>query len=160
MNKESDLPLNGKTIVVTRSLEQQAEARLLFQRKGARVLDLPSLIIGTPHNWYILDNDLSELNKFNWIIFSSVNGVNSVEQRLKIIGSSLPLIPKGVKIAAVGRKTADFLEKLKVKVDFVPPKYVADSLIKDFPVIDSSYIPVVNYSHNAERFNLFGLSNH
>ena len=33
-------------------------------------------------------------------------------------------------------------------------------LIKDFPVIDSSYIPVVNYSHNAERFNLFGLSNH
>ncbi len=131
MHSES---LKGKTIVITRSESQQAEARGLFESIGARVLDLPALVIGPPDDLAPLDNALSDLNSFNWIIFSSVNGVQAVEQRLKLIDSSLLSKPKVLKIAAVGRKTAKYLAHIGITCDFVPPEFVADSLIKFFPV--------------------------
>ncbi len=134
MDSESNLPLAGKTIVVTRSQDQQAEARLLFEKEGAKVLDLPALVISPPDEWIALDNSLLDLNNFHWIIFSSVNGVRAVEDRLKLMGSSITDKPKSLKIAAVGRKTSQSLELLGAKPDFVPPQFVADSLIKHFPV--------------------------
>ena len=56
MNLERILPLTGKTVVLTRSQEQQAEARALFENQGARVLDLPALVIGPPDEWTPLDD--------------------------------------------------------------------------------------------------------
>ncbi|WP_269622195.1 uroporphyrinogen-III synthase [Prochlorococcus marinus] len=134
MNTESDLPLTGKTIVITRSQDQQAEARTLFEEKGARVLDLPALIIGPPDNWGFLDNALFELTDFHWIIFSSSNGITAVEKRLQLLGKSLANRPRNLKIACVGRKTAKKLESLNLSPDFVPPEFVAESLIEHFPV--------------------------
>ena len=130
------MPLTGKTVVLTRSQDQQAEARALFENQGARVLDLPALIIGPPDEWAPLDDALQDLENFHWIIFSSSNGVMAVEQRLQLIGTSLSLagLSKSFKVAAVGRKTARLLESLDVTPDFVPPKFSADSLIKHFPV--------------------------
>ncbi len=134
MNLEPTLPLTGKTIVITRSQDQQPEARALFEKQGARVLDLPALVIGPPDDWSPLDDALNDIQNFHWIIFSSSNGVMAVEQRLKLIGTSIALLPKALRVAAVGRKTASFLESLDVIPDFVPPKFSADSLIKHFPV--------------------------
>ncbi len=133
MNFSSPLPLDGKTIIVTRSQDQQAEARKLFENNGAKVLDLPALIIGPPDDWSSLDNALLDLKQFNWIIFSSVNGVKAVEKRLELFGSSLFKKPKSLKIAAVGKKTAYSLQLFGVIPDFVPPQFIADSLIKHFP---------------------------
>jgi len=126
--------LTGKTVIITRAINQQSEARKSLQAAGARVLDLPALEIVPPDNWGPLDDALLDFDSFHWIIFSSVNGVQAVEERLNLKNSSLLHRPRSLKIAAVGRKTADFLQKLEVKVDFVPPKYLADSLIKHFPV--------------------------
>ncbi len=134
MNLEQGVSLSGKTVVITRSQDQQPEARFLFESRGARVLDLPALVIGPPDEWDPLDRALLEIETFNWIIFSSTNGVIAVEKRLQLIGNSLAYISKSIKVAAVGRKTALFLESLDVIPDFVPPKFVADSLIKHFPV--------------------------
>ncbi len=134
MNLESSLPLKGKTVVITRSQDQQAEARSLFEGRGARVLDLPALVIVPPDEWRFLDDSLQEINRFHWIIFSSSNGVMAVEKRLQLIGTSLALLSKSLKIAAVGRKTARLLESLDAIPDFVPPEFVADSLINNFPV--------------------------
>ncbi len=134
MNSDSQLALSGKTIVVTRSQDQQAEARSLFEERGAKVLDLPALVIGPPFEWSPLDDALIELDSFHWIIFSSVNGVKAVDQRLQLIGSALASRPKTLKIAAIGRKTSSSLKSLNVTPDFVPPQFVADSLIKHFPV--------------------------
>mgnify|MGYP003955582025 CR=1 FL=1 len=80
--------LEGKTVVITRAQEQQSEAHNLFQSSGARILDLPALVIGPPDQWGPLDDALKELDNFHWIVFSSSNGVKAVEGRLKIIGSS------------------------------------------------------------------------
>lgn len=123
-----------KTILITRAQNQQGETKTLLEQKGARVLELPALVITPPDSWGPLDDALSDLEHFHWIIFSSINGVNSVEQRLNVLGSSLSAMPKTLKIASVGRKTGQALEKHGLKIDFVPPENVADSLISHFPV--------------------------
>ena len=128
------MTLQGCTIAVTRAEQQLGEARRLFEEAGARVLDLPALVIGPPDEWGPLDDALAELEEFHWLVVSSSNGVDAVEQRLQRLGGSLASRPRSLKIAAVGRKTAARLEALGAPADFVPPQYVADSLIDHFPV--------------------------
>ena len=121
-------------MVVTRAANQQGEARILLEAEGAHVLDLPALVIGPPDDWGPLDDALDELEDFHWLVFSSANGVQAVEQRLQRRGSCLARRPNSLKIAAVGRKTAALLDDLGAPADFVPPRFVADSLIENFPV--------------------------
>ena len=127
-------PLINRTVVVTRAANQQGEAKSLLEAEGARVLDLPALVIGPPDDWGPLDDALDELEDFHWLVFSSANGVQAVEQRLQRRGSCLARRPDSLKIAAVGRKTAALLDGLGAPADFVPPRFVADSLIENFPV--------------------------
>ena len=105
MNKQETLPLHERTVVVTRATEQQGEARRLLEEVGATVLDLPALVIGPPDQWGLLDDALADLDNFHWLGFSSSNGVDAVEQRLKRHGRDLAHLPSSLKIAAVGRKT-------------------------------------------------------
>jgi uroporphyrinogen-III synthase len=128
------LPLQGRTVAVTRAEQQLGEARRLFEQAGATVLDLPALVIGPPDEWGPLDDALAELEDFHWLVLSSSNGVDAVEERLQRQGGSLAGRPRSLKIAAVGRKTAARLEALGAPADFVPPQFVADSLIDHFPV--------------------------
>ena len=128
------LSLQGRRIGVTRADQQLGEARRLFEAAGATVIDLPALAVTPPDDWGPLDDALAELDDFHWIVFSSANGVEAVERRLTRRGSSLAHRPAGLRIAAVGRKTAALLESLGAAADFVPPAFVADSLIEHFPI--------------------------
>ena len=128
-----DLPLAGCCIGVTRAEGQAGEARRLFEQAGARVIDLPALVVTPPSDWGPLDDALAELDRFHWLLVSSSNGADAVEARLRRRGSSLAHRPSGLRIAAVGRKTAQRLEELGAPADFVPPDFVADSLIEHFP---------------------------
>ena len=92
-------PLVNRTVVVTRAANQQGEARTLLEAEGARVLDLPALVIGPPDDWGPLDDALDELEDFHWLVFSSTNGVQAVEQRLQRLGSCLARRPQSLKIA-------------------------------------------------------------
>ena len=113
MSHPSDAsPLAGRTIAVTRAESQLAEARHLFERAGATVVDLPALVVTPPQSWGPLDDALEELDSFHWLVFSSGNGVDAVEQRLRRRGQSLAHRPASLKLAAVGRKTAAQLEAL------------------------------------------------
>ena len=126
--------LAGRTVAVTRAEQQLGAARRLFEAAGARVVDLPALVVGPPDDWRPLDDALAELTEFHWILFSSANGVEAVQQRLGRRGGSLAHRPPGVKIAAVGRKTAALLEQFGAAADFVPPDFIAESLVENFPV--------------------------
>ncbi len=127
------MALTDKKIIITRALEQTSEAREIFNKNGAEVFDLPSLVIGPPDDWRPLDEALKQISTFDWIIFSSANGVRNVENRMKEIGLSLSKISQTIQIAAVGRKTASFLSDMDAKISFVPPDFVADSLVEYFP---------------------------
>ena len=134
MSSDQAQPLQGHTVVITRAKEQQSEGRRRLQTLGARVLDLPALEIGPPDSWAPLDEALADLESFHWLIVSSANGVEAVESRLQRLGRGLAERPENLRIAAVGRKTAQRLEELGAPADFVPPTFTADSLIEDFPV--------------------------
>ena len=128
-----EMALTDKKIIITRAQEQISEAREIFQANGAKVFDLPSLVIGPPDDWMPLDYALKEIRSFDWIIFSSANGVRNVENRMKEIGLSLSTVSTTIQIAAVGRKTASLLSDMDAKISFVPPSFVADSLVEYFP---------------------------
>ena len=100
--------LAGRTIAVTRAESQLAEARHLFERAGATVVDLPALVVTPPQSWGPLDDALEELDSFHWLVFSSGNGVEAVEQRLRRRGQSLAHRPASLKLAAVGRVEAAY----------------------------------------------------
>ena len=127
------MALTDKKIIITRAQGQISEAREIFLKNGAEVFDLPSLVIGPPDDWSPLDDALKEITTFDWIIFSSANGVKNVEDRMKEMGLSLSKISKTIQIAAVGRKTASLLLAMNAKISFVPPSFVADSLVEYFP---------------------------
>jgi uroporphyrinogen-III synthase len=128
------LPLQGRRIAITRAESQLGAARRLFEVAGATVVDLPALVVTPPDSWGPLDDALEEWNDFHWLVFSSSNGVDAVEERLRRQGRCLAHRPRGLKLAAVGRKTAEQLESLGAPADFVPPAFVADSLVEHFPV--------------------------
>jgi len=129
----TNMSLINKKIIITRAQEQASEAHEIFKNNGAEVFDLPSLIIGPPDDWSPLDVALKQIYTYDWIIFSSANGVKNVEERIKQIDLSLSKISKTIKIAAVGRKTASLLSDINAKISFVPSDFVADSLVANFP---------------------------
>ena len=127
------MTLIDKKIIITRAQEQISEAREIFSSNGAVVFDLPSLVIGPPDDWRPLDDALKKIDRYDWIIFSSANGVKNVDERMRNTGLSLSDVSRTIKIAAVGRKTASLLSDMDAKISFVPPTFVADSLVEHFP---------------------------
>jgi uroporphyrinogen-III synthase len=125
-------PLTGKTILVTRSLGQSNQFSDRLTAAGATVIEMPALEIGPPSSWEALDQAISHLSTFNWLILTSSNGVEYFFQRLEKSGQSKNALA-GVKIAVVGEKTAKSLQKQNIQADFIPPNFVADSLVENFP---------------------------
>lgn len=126
------LPLSGKTVLVTRAAEQSSKFTSLLQQRGATVLEMPALTITAPSSWQDLDNAIANVASFNWLILTSANGVNHFLERLKTSGKDLRTLA-GIKIAVVGKKTASVLQKYHLQPDFIPPNFVADSLVETFP---------------------------
>ena len=127
-------PLTGRNVVVTRAAAAAATVTELLRAAGAAVIELPALVIGPPDDWGPLDAALTALDHFDWLIFSSTNGVTAVEQRLELLQRKRPLAGKAKpQIAAVGRATALALEQRGWTVGYVPPTFVADSLLQHFP---------------------------
>ena len=128
----SQLPLAGKTILVTRSVSQSAEFSDRLQQQGARVIEMPALVIGPPSTWEPLDSAIAQLSSFHWLILTSHNAVDCFFQRLQAKGKDARSL-FGIKIAVVGKKTAESLRSHTLQPDFIPPNFVADSLVENFP---------------------------
>ncbi len=129
-----DLPLDQRNIIITRSKEGIFDIKKIFTSKGANIYEFPAISIGDPDDLDPLDEALNQINDFHWIIFSSSNGIKFVDKRLRYFNSSLKDCSKKTKIAVVGEKTAQTLDDFGIKADFIPPEYVAESLIDNFPI--------------------------
>ena len=128
-----NLPLDKKNIVITRAKDKISDVKDLFSKQGAKIFDLPALLIDYPDDLGPLDNILFDMDKFQWIIFSSSNGINYLEKRLIEKGLSLRNYSGKIKFAVVGKKTSESLNSLGIKADFIPPNFVAESLLENFP---------------------------
>ncbi len=125
-------PFAGKTILVTRSVNQSSPFIDRLNHEGATVVEMPALEIGPPSSWQALDEALTRLEDFDWLLLTSANSVEYFFERLATQIRDLRALA-GIKIAVVGDKTAQKLEQRGLKPDFVPPEFVADSLATHFP---------------------------
>jgi uroporphyrinogen-III synthase len=132
ISADSLRPLSGKTVLVTRAAGQSSQFSQMLHQVGATVVEMPALEIRPPSSWEPLDRAIAHLGTFDWLILTSANGVNYFVQRLKTLGYSLQDL-ETLKIAVVGKKTASCLNRLGLNPDFIPPDYVADSLVSHFP---------------------------
>ena len=131
--KEFKLPLKDKNIIITRAKGQISEAKTIFKNAGAFIFDLPALVIDYPDDMTLLDKVIDQINKFDWIIFLSSNGIKYLNKRLLDKGSSLKTCANEFKIAVVGEKTAQYLSITGINADYIPPEFTAQSLVKHFP---------------------------
>jgi uroporphyrinogen-III synthase len=125
-------PLDGKTILVTRSAGQSSQFTHLLEQEGATVLEMPAIAITPPSTWAPLDDAIAHLDRFDWLILTSSNGVDYFCDRLAQGGYLLDTL-NTVKIAVVGKKTAHALAQRGLEPDFIPPNFVADALVEHFP---------------------------
>ncbi len=126
------LPLNGTTILITRAAGQNHEFRDRLEKFGALVAEMPALEIGPPSSWDELDRAIAHLDSYHWLILTSTNGVDYFFERLLNQGKDARHLA-GIKIAVVGKKTAASLQQRGLQADFIPPNFVADSLVAEFP---------------------------
>ncbi len=123
----------GKTVLITRATGQSSGFSQMLRSRGAQVLEMPTLEIVPPTSWQDLDREIERLSDFNWLILTSTNGVDAFFSRLYAAGKDSRALA-GVQIAVVGQKTAQALEQHGIKPDFIPPNFVADALINNFPI--------------------------
>jgi uroporphyrinogen III methyltransferase / synthase len=132
LRSDRQLPLRNKTVLITRSLQQSADLQQLLTAQGARTIEMPTLEIAPPSDWSQLDGALQQLGNYQWLILTSANGVNYFFERLAQQGKDARALA-GIKIAVVGQKTALSLRQRGLQADFIPPNFVADSLVANFP---------------------------
>jgi len=121
--------LEGLRVLVGRARHQAGALSSELRRLGAEVLEIPFIQIRPPRSFKPLEAALKNLESYDWLILTSVNGVDAMWERLiklRLTKKSL----KHLKIAAIGPATKKAIEKRGVKVDVVPDEYVAESVVR------------------------------
>jgi uroporphyrinogen-III synthase len=122
-------PLAGTRILVGRARHQAGRLSKSLRSLGASVIEIPFIEIRKPQSYQPLDDVLKNIKNYDWLILTSVNGVESMWQRmrkLRIPRSKL----KRLKIVAIGPATKAAITKHGLKVKMMPEEYVAESVVK------------------------------
>jgi len=125
-------PLFGKRIVVTRARAQASEMTEKLGELGAHVIELPVIKISPPDSYEELDRAIQHIEVYDWIIFTSQNGVKHFMERLCRQGKDGRTLYKA-KICSIGPATAKELRNYGLIADYMPPKFVAEELLANFP---------------------------
>jgi uroporphyrinogen-III synthase len=136
-NRHSEAPragvLQGKRVLVTRARAQAGDLVQQLQALGALPIVVPTIDIVPPADGYAaLDAALCELSTFHWVIFTSVNGVLHVWERLTALGLTARALAS-VHVEAIGPATAAALTRRQIHVALMPARYVAEALLDAIP---------------------------
>ena len=124
-------PLFGKRIVVTRAREQASEFLRVLQVLGAEGIEFPTIEVMPPESWESLDRAIKVLDEYDWLLFTSVNGVKFFLKRLRFSGKDIRDL-KGMKIGVIGPKTAAVWNRMGIKPDLMPEEYRAEAVVESF----------------------------
>lgn len=122
-------PLFGQTVLVTRPAGQGGEMIDRLETLGAKVLVQPAIEISEPDDWSKVDRAIKKLQDYDWLVFSSRNGVEYFLNRLAELSLDLRALG-GAKLAAIGSATAAALAEYHLKVDLLPDEYRAEALVE------------------------------
>jgi uroporphyrinogen III methyltransferase/synthase len=127
-------PLRGRTIVTTRALAQSADFNAELERYGARVVHCPTIEIAELESYELLDEALDHLYGYDWLVFTSTNGVDYFMRRMEARGLDVSELDE-LRVCATGAATADRLRDARVHVDVVPGEFKAEGVfeaLKDY----------------------------
>jgi uroporphyrinogen III methyltransferase/synthase len=143
-------PLFGRTVLVTRPAGQADALADRLADLGAAVLVQPAIEIGPPASWAPVDAAIEKLSSFQWLVFSSANGVHAFLDRLAEQGRDLRALG-AVRLAAIGPATAEALAAYHLKCDVQPADYRAEALAESLlPVALGQRVLLVRASRGRE----------
>jgi uroporphyrinogen III methyltransferase / synthase len=122
-------PLFGRRVLVTRSREQAGELVEMLEDLGAETIEAPTIRIVPPADHAPLDAAVADAGGFDWIVFTSANGVEAFMRRL-LAGPGDVRSLKGPRLCAIGPATADRLGSYGIKVDLMPIEYRAEAILE------------------------------
>ena len=134
LNWYERLPLFGKRIVVTRAAEQAGALGERLSALGAGVIELPTIEIRPAADPAPLDRAIAELDSYDWVIFTSANGVRFFAEALDRSARDLRALK--ARLCAIGPATREAVEALHLKVDLMGKEYVAEGLLEAFSAHD------------------------
>ena len=120
-------PLFGRRVLVTRTREQASSLSESLRRLGAAPVEVPVIEVQGLDTYGALDEALARVEAFDWLVFTSANGVAAVMSRLRTLGRDVRDL-KGPRIAAIGPGTAEPIEQLGMRADLIPERFIAESL--------------------------------
>ncbi len=129
MRSSAKAPLSGSRVLVGRARHQASELSAGLKALGAEVIEIPFIEIRRPRSYKQLDSALAKISNYDWLILTSVNGVDAVDARVKKLCITAADL-KHLRIAAIGPATADRIKSIGLKVAVVPEQYVAESVVK------------------------------
>jgi uroporphyrinogen III methyltransferase/synthase len=120
-------PLSGMRVVITRPESEAPSLATKLRELGAKALVLPTIAILPPESTDELDRVVRGVGEYDWVVFTSANGVRFFHERAKTLNVSFDRLNR-VKVAAIGPATADALERLGRKPDYVPDEYLSEEV--------------------------------
>ena len=135
-------PLFGKRVLVTRSRTQASRMCELLEDAGATAVELPAIAIAPPLDYGPLDDVVSRLSEYGWIIFASVNAVDAVFERLDAQGRDARAFGNS-RVGAIGPATAAALERRGIRPDFTPSRSVSSAALEELAAYEWSGVSVL-----------------
>jgi len=120
-------PLGGRTVVITRASDQAQEFVNELAQYGAEVILCPTIEIRELESYDRLDDAIEHLYGYDWLIFTSVNGVEHFFRRLETREHNASDLDE-LKVCAIGEATAERLRNLQVHVDVIPEEFKAEGV--------------------------------
>lgn len=124
-------PLFGTTVLITRPRAQAAAFADLLSAQGAQVLAFPTIAVAPAADWSGLDRAIADLAGYDWLIFTSANGVRFFVERLRHLGRDVRALARA-RLCAIGSQTAEALAGVGLTADVVPSTYQAEGVCEAF----------------------------
>lgn len=129
MKKDDATPLSGWKILTTRASKQSGGLAGPLREMGAEVFEIPTIEIKPPKSFKALDTALDRIEQYDWLILTSVNGVEALFARIKKLRIASGML-KRLQVAAIGPATKREIEARGLQVTVTPEKYIAESVVE------------------------------
>jgi uroporphyrinogen III methyltransferase/synthase len=135
-------PLFHKRIVVTRAKEQASRFMAALSELGAECIEFPVIEILPPDSLDGMDKAIQSLEGYDWLLFTSVNGVKYFFDRLYGLGKDIRSL-KDIKVGAIGPKTAEAVYEKGIRPDLMPDEYRAEAVVEAFKKWDAKGLRIL-----------------
>jgi uroporphyrinogen III methyltransferase/synthase len=121
--------LKGKRILITRARSQAPSLVQRIESLGGEVIEFPTIEIRPPESYGPLDQAINQIGSYDWLIFTSVNGVDRFVDRFEKLGKNVANLA-GIEVGAIGPETARRLTAAQIEPTFVPKQYQAEGILE------------------------------